>query len=415
MKYDTIIIGGGLSGLVSGICCQKSGRKTAIISAGQSALHFWSGSFELLCRKGDREVIDRPLSLVGSLSGQHPYRKLGAERTTALLSRVAPLLAEAGINVAGSLERNHYRLTPLGFLKPAWLTLDDYFMLSDPEELKGKRYAIVNILSYLDFYPRFQAYGLGEHGAGTVTADVNIPELDILRKSTTQMRATNISRFLTDAAVDRLAKAVNDASKGTDAVIMPAVLGMFSDGPVRRLRSQVERPVYFVATTPASVPGVRCQLALRDYFIRLGGTFMPGDTVVKGERERHRLRRVFTTNFGDMPLEADSFVISTGSFFGHGLVATLESIHEPALGLDLYAPEGREKWYDKDFYAAQPYMGYGVTTDADFRPAVKGETIENLYATGALLAGFNALKEGSGAGITLATALHAADKITSAL
>ena len=96
-------------------------------------------------------------------------------------------------------------------------------------------------------------------------------------------------------------------------------------------------------------------------------------------------------------------------------MATLESIHEPALGLDLYAPEGREKWYDKDFYAAQPYMGYGVTTDADFRPAVKGETIENVYATGALLAGFNALKEGSGAGITLATALHAADKITSAL
>lgn len=49
MKFDTIIIGGGLSGLVCGIECARSGRKTAIVSAGQSALHFWSGSFEFLC------------------------------------------------------------------------------------------------------------------------------------------------------------------------------------------------------------------------------------------------------------------------------------------------------------------------------------------------------------------------------
>ena len=56
-------------------------------------------------------------------------------------------------------------------------------------------------------------------------------------------------------------------------------------------------------------------------------------------------------------------------------------------------------------------MAYGVVTDRDFHPSLHGETIENLYATGALLAGFNALKEGSGAGITLATALHAASRI----
>ena len=239
-----------------------------------------------------------------------------------------------------------------------------------------------------------------------------MPQLDILRKSTTEMRATNMSRFLRDDAVDALAREVEKASAGADMVVMPAVLGIFSDEPVARLRRGVSRPIYFVATTPASVPGVRCQLSLRDLFLRLGGQFMPGDTVTRGDFQDNRLRKIYTVNFGGIPLEADNFVISTGSFFGHGLIADLEKIYEPVFGLDIEAGKNRDDWYDKDFYAPQPYMEYGVLTDGQFRPGRGGETVKNLYATGALLSGFNALHEGSGAGITLATAFHAADQIT---
>lgn len=412
MKFDTIIIGGGLSGLVSGIESAKSGRKTAIISAGQSALHFWSGSFEFLCHENSRTVIENPLERAARLPEEHPYRKIGIERTAKLLERTAPLLAEAGISASGTLERNHHRLTPLGIVKPAWLSLDDYLTFEHPEDLAGKKTAIVNIYSYLDFYPRFLTLGLSKLGAECICADVNVPQLDILRKSTTEMRATNMSRFLRDDAVDDLAREINRVSAGTDMVIMPAVLGIFSDEPVKRLRNAVDRPVYFVATTPASVPGVRCQLSLKNLFIRHGGYFMAGDTVTRGEFSGHRLHKVYTENFGDIPLEAENFVISTGSFFGHGLIADLNRIYEPVFGLDLDAGKSRTDWYEKDFYASQPYMSYGVVTDDRFRPCLKGETIDNLFATGALLNGFNALKEGSGAGITLATAFHAADEIT---
>ena len=413
MRFDNIIIGGGLSGLIAAVVSQRAGKKTAIISAGQSALHFWSGSFEFLGNIDGNMVIDHPLMEAERLPDSHPYKKIGIPHTAELLSKVAPLLQEAGIKVKGSLERNHYRLTPMGFLKPAWLTLDEYFMADHPSQIEGKKYAIVNIAGYIDFYPNFLRNGLDKHGASCTISAIDIPQLAPLRKSTTEMRATNMSRFLRNDAVDSLAKEINMASRGADEAIVPAVLGMFSDEPVRRLRNQIDRPVNFIATTPASVPGVRCQLSLRDYFIRLGGTFIPGDTVKKGVFDGQRLKRVYTVNFGDMPIEADNFVICTGSFFGHGLIANIDRIYEPIFGLDLNETGDRTKWYDKDFFSPQPYMGIGVTTDSEFRPSLNGHTIENLYATGALLAGFNALKEGSGAGITLATALYAASKICS--
>ena len=56
-------------------------------------------------------------------------------------------------------------------------------------------------------------------------------------------------------------------------------------------------------------------------------------------------------------------------------------------------------------------MSYGVIVDDSFRTATGGNTISNLYAAGAVLSSFNPIKEASGAGVSLITALHVADLI----
>ena len=45
-------------------------------------------------------------------------------------------------------------------------------------------------------------------------------------------------------------------------------------------------------------------------------------------------------------------------------------------------------------------MRFGVDTDSQLRPMKYGEVLENVYAVGAVLGGFDPLNEGCGAGVS---------------
>lgn len=414
MKFDTVIIGGGLSGLTAGIDLAGAGRRVAIISAGQSSLHFSSGSLELMGYDAKGKPVEHPLEAIAALDAGHPYTRMGgASAVEALASRVAPMLGKAGVKVSGSHERNHWRLTPTGMFKPAWLSIDDYLTVDNPGRLPWRKVVIVNLKGFLDFFPRFLAAGLEPRGVECRMATVTVKALDDQRVSASEMRATNIARVLHGDAIAALAREVNRVAGDAEAVLFPAVAGFDNMEAAVRLRSLVEKPLHFVATMGTSVPGVRSQIMLQKHFRHLGGSYMLGDTVVKGvfNAAGTRLESVRTVNFESDPLEADTFIFAAGSFFSHGLTATPDGILEPVLGLDVPAPAVRGEWFDKDLFKPQPYMKLGVATDADFHALRGGKTVENLYVAGSSLAGADALLQGAGGGIAALTALHIASKI----
>ncbi|MBQ1737132.1 MAG: glycerol-3-phosphate dehydrogenase subunit GlpB [Muribaculaceae bacterium] len=408
---DTVIMGGGLSALTCGITLAKHGKSVAIVASGQSTLLFNGGSMELLGSIDGQEVT-APLEAVATLPDNHPYRKIGTERIASLASEAKQLLDDAGINMEGRPDANHWRITPMGVAKPAWLTLSDHMRIDDLSHLPAKRVALMAIRGYLDQPNSMLAQGLRSLGMEVKVVEFTTSDITSLRRSPSEMRATSLAKHLmSNSALQRVAEQINALAAEADLVLLPSVLGQNDDNDFRTLQSMVNKPLRLVATLPPAVAGMRMQAQLRHYFRMLGGTYLMGDTAVSGTFDRDRLTAVTTAKLGDMPLKADHFVLATGSFVSRGLMADYERVYEPVLGVDVDADADRECWTRFGVLNAQAYTQYGVATDNSLRCLIEGKPITNLRAIGSVLSGHDAIKMGDGTGVSMLTALAAAHDI----
>lgn len=371
MRFDTVIIGGGLAGLTAGICLQQEGRSCAIVSTGQNALHFFSGTFE-------------------SVETPSP--------------RLADLFAQAGIPV-------HYspgvRLMPLGTFRPAALSLGDVTLSESPKF--AHKVLIVNFLGYQDFFTSFLAEGLEKEGMSCRIATLDLPETEKIMSSPSEMRSVQIARVM-DRSWEKAVQEVRILLKDEDTVILPQVFGLHDSSVPERIRQGIPARVVFVGTLPPSVPGIRTQQQLKRRFEVLGGTYLSGDEVLHAHLHEGIIHSVVTKNLGSHYLEADHFVLATGGFFSKGLKANPFRISEPVFGLDVRQTEDRSGWYRPDFSDEQPYLQFGVETDADLHPLLGGSPVRNLFAIGSVLGGTRP-EFGTGAGLALRSALAAADRI----
>lgn len=417
MRFDTVIIGGGLAGLICGIRLAKQGERCAIISLGHSALHFSSGSLELLGALPDGSAVVSPtdaLDALRQMAPEHPYARYSRERFLSLAAEGTTLIQEAGVATVGSAEQNHYRLTPVGAMKPAWLTFEGYVHSPNADSLPWKNVALFNAEGFLDFYAHFLKDAMLRMGTKCAAYTFNLPELEQIRQNPTEMRSANIARiFDKRETLDKLADIIAAKMGDAEAVLLPAVLGVDCKDGVRYLEQKLGRKVAVIATLPPSVPGLQVQTLLRRYFQELGGVYLLGDTAVGYKSEGNKITAVYTRNHGDIPFLATNYVLATGSFFSGGLEATNDRICEPLFGADVQYVADRGEWYDRDLFKSQAYESFGVKTDESLRAMRQGQAVENLYVAGATLPGFNAVKEGCGAGVSILTALDVAERILS--
>ena len=284
--------------------------------------------------------------------------------------------------------------------------------------------AVLGIEGYHDFQPQLLADNLVQNPqfahCQVRTGFLNIPELDQLRSNSREFRSVNIAQLLEHKlAFNDLVAEIKQAAQDSEAVFLPACFGLETQEFMNLLIDTTGLPLFELPTLPPSLLGMRQHKQLRDRFEQLGGLMMNGDSAIKARIEDDQVRAIYTRIHGDYEITAEHFVLASGSFFSKGLVAEFERILEPVFDSDITGVEGfdaadRFSWTHSRFSAAQPYQSAGVIINERCQVQKSGRFLQNLFAIGNVIGGFNALELGCGSGVAVVTALTVAEQINQA-
>ena len=424
MNFDVAIIGGGLAGLTCGIALQQRGKRCVIINNGQAAIDFASGSLDLLSRMPDGSVVENineNLTALRTALPAHPYSLLGAEKVIAKAQDFERLANALNLDLIGSSEKNHWRVTGLGSLRGAWLSPNSVPTVQGNETFPHKRMAVLGIEGYHDFQPQLLAANLVLNPqfvhCEVTSGFLNIPQLDELRQSAREFRSVNIAQLLEHKlAFNDLVSEIIESAQGANAVLLPACFGLENQEFMNALRDATKLALFELPTLPPSLLGMRQRIQLRRKFESLGGLMINGDSALNAHFEGDRVHCIKTRLLEDEEIIADNFVLAAGSFFSKGLVSEFDKIYEPVFESDIIGVEGfndkdRFSWTNHRFANPQPYQSAGVAINEHCQVQKCGQFLANLYATGNVIGGFNALELGCGSGVAVVTALAVADEI----
>ncbi|RAJ05972.1 glycerol-3-phosphate dehydrogenase subunit GlpB [Aeromonas salmonicida] len=424
MKFDSIVIGGGMAGLSAALRLAEAGQKTLLMASGQSALHFSSGSIDLLETEGDPRAA---LPAFMAEHPDHPYSKVGLTNIEASLADLQRHCHEQGLPLFRQ-ETNHQRLTPIGTLKSTWLSPHTCACQTDapaPDAI-----LLATLEGFRDFHPALAAANLATHprfaNCRIMTGEIRLPQLAEFSRNPHEFRSADIARLFDKQKGDQpdlladlareICRMVHESSDpGCRHVVLPACLSLGLVGPrLAELEKRTGCTIKEVATMPPSLIGMRMQEALKRRFQALGGTFLTSERVLGARYEGDKVLGVHSQNGDDQLFEADHFVLASGSFFSRGLESRLRGIREPIFDADVLSLEERDAWAGRRLFDHHPFMGFGVKTDDKLRVLRGGKPLTNLYGAGSLLAHYDPIKEGSGSGVAVATGWQAAGHILGA-
>ena len=423
VTWDCIIIGAGLAGLTCGIVTASGGLRTLIISGGMSALHFASGSIDLLGYDSRGKTLTLPLKGIPDLLEQkplHPYKKTGTSAIIESLMYFRDTLAGQGVNLFHHEHENHLHMTALGTLKPTFLSgITSYNEKFREAFLRHDTVALLTFKGYRDFYPDMAAARLAAHPAWKSkinTGTISLPYYTNTRKNLHEFRSVDLARvFDSERYLPRIADEICAAAGDAPVVIMPAFIGIDNFARVhRRLEDMTGKLICEIPALPPSLPGMRIDNALKRRFAELGGELSSGDRAVGAEIEDGRVTGLYTVSGGKEPLRTRFAVLSTGSFFSGGLRASSANVSEPVFKLAIHCSENRKNWSSDSFFSKKghPFLEFGVLTDSKLRGLdAGGKAIRNLFCAGSVLAGYDPVREGSGGGVSITTGYTAGKRI----
>ncbi|MDR1387648.1 MAG: glycerol-3-phosphate dehydrogenase subunit GlpB [Propionibacteriaceae bacterium] len=412
---DTIVIGAGLSGLVSAIRLAQAGQDVTLLAQGLGGLQLSQGTVDVLGYASER--VSRPFKTLAALiktDPHHPYAAIGADNVKSGLTWLSQGLP--GLLV-GDPELNRCFPTAVGALRPTCLYQPS---MAGGAALAGAEWAIVGPRQLKDFYPELCAANLSRSvlpDGGQIEARpyrIDLParpgEADC--SALTYARRLDQEDFRAQFA-QAVAQTVGDAA----AIGLPAMLGLNAGDGLeawRDLERRLGRPVFEIALAPPSVPGLRLNQALTALAKASGVRMILGSQVIGLISQGWQVQGVILRQAGrDQRYDGSHFVYAPGGFESGALhLDSYGQLRETAFGLPLRGGEA-DDLITGDYWQDQALFKVGVGVDAAMRviDEVGQPVYQNLHAAGGILAGASRWSEKSGEGIALGSAIAATDAI----
>jgi glycerol-3-phosphate dehydrogenase subunit B len=413
VTYDTVVIGAGVAGLTAALRLAEAGERVLVVAQGVGSTHLAPATIDVLgFDPGRVESPARALPAFTDAHPDHPYARLSPELVAASVEWLRARLPAIGYQ--GGLEENFLLPTAVGAVKPSALAPET--MVAG--DLRGGGRLVFVGLGLKDFYPAYLADNLAQAPLDGRVVSARSLEASPPVAGEADRSSVGFARLFEEPSFrDALVRELAGKLERDERVGFPTVLGLRRAGEVwRELEAGLERPVFEVATLPPSVSGIRLYEAMTAALREAGGRIHVGEPVVGAETRAGRVEAVITQPTARATTyRARSFVLATGGFASGGLeVDSHGRMSEAVFDLPLAgAASSDEPRFLPDYFGEHPLNRVGVAVDDELRPIGGDEqpVYENLYASGATVAGALPWREASGNGVSLATGYAAAAAI----
>jgi glycerol-3-phosphate dehydrogenase subunit B len=309
--YDVIVIGQGLSGLLSAIWAKENGYRTAVAAIGTGKIMQSTGVMDLI--PGSEEQTGAQLN---------PKQKAAIEQFKALTEKI-------GYPYKGDIEKQIPIVTGAGYVKKT--VLHPETISSVPEQ---GRVVIVGFEEIVDFQPAFIKGNLQR-----AYPQLTIETIKVLLGMHSQRTLTQLdaARLLDQEEIrnDCIGQIKLQLDKKGDLYVFPASLGMVN---WKETIEQFSRELGGMVTEAPGMPPngtvIRLYERLKKEAIRLGVRFYENTAVSGCKRNGEAIESVTIHNANNTTeLTGKQFLLATGGILGGGLVRTSIGLKETALGL----------------------------------------------------------------------------------
>lgn len=414
---DVLVIGSGLAALTAALSAAKRGKSVRMVTRGAGALAISGGCADLLGYLDGKAVSGDPMDAFPLLPEDHPYRLLGKSAVQEAVDFFVNACAANGLELGNKTGQNLWIPTILGTFKPTWLCPPEM----DRETLAKADTVIITRLPWLkDVHAGMVRAVMQKQPRLRGKAFFIHPLKPYQNQTHRNLTALDTARFVDTTKgeawlLDQLAPLLPRARQERLAVLLPPILGIARATAIRqRLMKSLGCPLVEMLAPPPGVGGLRIRHALLAALAKEDVFIAENTHIVDARVEGNRcISLISEAPDRRREIEAKSFVIATGGFFGGGNRAAPGKACEEIFGIDLGAPPEVADWSVPDIFDPQPYSRLGVRVNARLNAiSPDGSTLwENVFFAGRALSGYDFVIEKSGNGVALASGYYAGTQV----